>query len=105
MSTLTTTESCALHRRNKAPIARLDAVHDAHDKVAAAAPAKEVRNLSPSLLLARGARVMLTANLWVEIGLTNGAPGIVRGIVWPDNSERKSGQLPVIKLMSHYPNY
>jgi ATP-dependent DNA helicase PIF1 len=38
--------------------------------------------LKPYICLARGARSMLTANLWVQKGLVNGATGTLRHFIF-----------------------
>ena len=54
--------------------------------------------LNNVLRLARGARVMLRQNLWVDAGLTNGALGTVHGILYdPDGAQPPA--LPVAVLV------
>ena len=48
------------------------------------------RRLEGTLRLCRGARVLLTQNLWVEAGLMNGALGHVAGYVWPKGGDPRS---------------
>jgi ATP-dependent DNA helicase PIF1 len=43
--------------------------------------AVQMLGLEPELLLARGARVMLTSNEWTKTGLTNGANGTLRHLL------------------------
>ena len=38
----------------------------------------------PVIYLAKGARVMLTMNIWTKVGLCNGAPGTVLDFVHAD---------------------
>ena len=40
----------------------------------------EMGGLEPTILLSRGARIMLTRNIWTKAGLCNGAMGTVRQI-------------------------
>ena len=66
--------------------ARIDAIHS--NKAAEGMTADNMQGLQPFLMVARGARVMITSNIWTEVGLTNGAMGTVRYIVY------KEGILP-----------
>ena len=44
--------------------------------------ADEMSGLQPVLYLARDARIMLTMNLWPDVGLCNGATGVVKHIIY-----------------------
>lgn len=48
-------------------------------------PSNEMSGLKPYLCLVRGARVMITSNLWVTRGLVNGATGTLRHLIFPPN--------------------
>ena len=55
------------------PIVSIKAVHSC--SAAASAKSDNVGGLEAALLLAEGAKVMLTCNLWQQTGLCNGATG------------------------------
>ena len=62
------------------PIATIKAVHTGPN--AAKAPADDAGGLEAVVCLAKSARVMLSSNLWVDVGLVNGAMGTVEAICY-----------------------
>ena len=66
----------ALHN----PIARVNARHSS-DLAKKASP-DEMAGLEPCVFLAKGAQVMLTMNLWTDVGLYNGATGTVIDFIY-----------------------
>ena len=58
--------------------------------------------LEPLLFLAKGAKVMLTMNLWPKIGLCNGATGKVVHIVYQTNHQPPD--LPIAAIVK-FDNY
>ena len=81
------------------PIATIKAVHTGPNS--AKAPADDAGGLEAVICLATSARVMLTSNLWVDVGLVNGAMGTIRAICY-----RTGGppDLP-IAVMVHFDSY
>ena len=82
------------------PIAILKAVHTGPN--AAKAPSDDAGGLQPMICLAHGARIMLTANLWVNMGLVNGSMGNVVAICY--GSGGAPPHLPVA-VMVHFDSY
>ena len=79
----------------KTPIARINAIHS--DRSAASASPDDAGGLHPVVFLATQARVMLTANIWQEVGLCNGAPGTVEQLLYHDN--HRPPDLPIAVLV------
>ena len=81
------------------PITTIKAVHTGAN--ASKAPADDAGGLEAVICLAKSARVMLTSNLWVDVGLVNGAMGTVQAICY------RSGGPPdlPIAVMVHFDRY
>ena len=82
------------------PIARISAVHSGRN--AKAATSDDAGGLEPVIFLAREAAVMLTCNLWQEVGLCNGASGVVHDLIF--HPERPPPCLPIAALVD-FPHY
>lgn len=64
------------------PIAITSAMHS--NKKTVKCSSDDMSRLVPKLSLSNGARVMLTRNLWADVGLCNGAEGTVESIVYKE---------------------
>ena len=63
----------------------------------------EMGGLEPVIYLAKGARVMLTMNIWTEVGLCNGALGTVLDFVYPHDQTPPT--LPICVLVQFDDDY
>lgn len=82
------------------PIAQIEGRHSS--SVAKAISPEEMCGLVATLFVGREASVMLTMNLWAEVGLCNGATGRVIDIVYADNHSPPSLPIAVIVKFDHY---
>ena len=80
-------------------IATIKAVHTGAN--AAKAPSDDASGLESIICLAESARVMLTNNLWVEVGLVNGAMGTIKAICYRNGGPPDLPQT----VMVHFDNY
>lgn len=78
------------------PCARVKAVHTGPR--AEQAPPDEAGGLEPYLVLSKGAKVMISRNLWQQQGLVNATTGYVEDIVWTPGSSRSD--LPLAAMVS-----
>ena len=62
----------------------------------------EMSGLEPFILLAKGAKVMMTINLWPSVGLCNGTTGIIRHIIY--QTDHQPSDLPIAVIVQ-FDNY
>ena len=86
----------ALHN----PIARVNARHSS-DLAKKASP-DEMAGLEPCVFLKKGAQVMLTMNLWTDVGLCNAATGTVIDFIYADNHQPPDLPKAVIVKFDNY---
>ncbi len=82
------------------PIAHINARHSS--ALAKKISSDDMSGLQPVVFLAKGARVMLTMNLWASVGLCNGATGTIVDIIYQNNHQPPD--LP-IAVMVEFENY
>ena len=76
------------------PITTLNAKHN--NSTAAKLSSDDMGSLQPKFLLSKGAKVMLTRNLWKSVGLCNGTLGKVLHIIYKDNDCPRSLPIAII---------
>lgn len=86
--------------RTNERICNIKAHHNHND--ARALSSEQMLGLESDLLLARGARVMLTSNEWTQVGLTNGATGTVRHIIFEEGGGPPNLPVAVILEMDTF---
>ena len=72
------------------------------DQAVAGILAAKAHGLPSQVMLAKGCKVILTSNLWKEAGLTNGAKGVVKFIVYEKGLKPKA--LPSLVIVQ-FPQY
>ena len=82
------------------PIARISAVHSGRN--AKSASSDDAGGFDTEMFLARGTAEMLTYNLWQEVGLCNGATGVVEDLIF--HPDRPPPCLPIAAL-EKFPHY
>ncbi|KAE8736723.1 hypothetical protein FOCC_FOCC017822, partial [Frankliniella occidentalis] len=102
----TTRDEVAAHNIKKlqeldSPVARLPAKHN--NATAKRGSADDAAGLEPVVYLAKGAKVMLRSNMWLETGLVNGATGTVVDIVYQPGRAQPE-DLPAV-VMVKFDNY
>ena len=82
------------------PVAMIKAVHTGAN--ASKASADDAGGLYPVVCLAEGARVMLSSNLWVEMGLVNGSMGSIQAICYNEGAAPPDLPVAVTVLFDSY---
>ena len=100
-----TVEAVVEHNINKLhgcgqPVATIKAVHTGAN--ASKASADDAGGLQPVVCLTKGAHVMLSSNLWVDMGLVNGAMGTVKAICYHDGGAPPDLPVAITVLFDNY---
>ena len=82
------------------PVATIKALHSGLN--ASKGSLDDAGGLEPVVCLAKAARVMLSSNLWVDMGLVNGAMGTIQAICYKDGQAPPSPPVAVTVLVDHY---
>ena len=82
------------------PIAHINARHSSAS--AKKMSSDEMSGLEPVVFLAKGARVMLTMNLWSSVGLCNGATGTVIDFIFKNNHQPPDLPIAVVVQFEDY---
>jgi ATP-dependent DNA helicase PIF1 len=82
------------------PVATIKAVHSGPN--ASKGSPDDAGGLQPVVCLCKGARVMLSSNLWVDMGLVNGAMGTVHAICYRDGEAPPNLPVAVTVLFDRY---
>ena len=82
------------------PVAQITARHSS--ATAKKVSADEFSGLQLLLFLAKGAKVMLTTNLWPAVGLCNGATGTVIHFIYKNNDQPPDLPIAVIVKFDNY---
>ena len=83
------------------PVATINTKHNS--STASKLCSDDMSSLMPQLLLPRGAKVMLTRNLWTDSGLCSGAIGVVKDIVYGNVCSPSA--LPVAVVVQFHESY
>ena len=84
----------------KQPIATINARHSSD--IAKKSSPDEMSGLEPVIYLAKGAQVMLTINLWTDVGLCNGATGTILDFIYANNQQPPDLPIAVIVKFNDY---
>ena len=82
------------------PIAKINARHST--EAAKKISADEFSGLEPVVFLAKGAHVMLTMNLWTDVGLCNGATGTIIHVIYAINQQPPDLPIAIIVKFDDY---
>ena len=82
------------------PIAQINAIHSC--AAATSAKSDNAGGLEPVIFMAKGSRVMLTSNLWQQVGLCNGTRGLIEDLLYTHG--HKPPNLP-IAILVNFPDY
>ena len=82
------------------PVAHINARHSS--ATAKKIPPEDMSGLQPIVFLAKGARVMLTMNLWSSVGLCNEATGTIIDFIFQNNHNPPDLPVAVIVQFDNY---
>jgi hypothetical protein len=89
-------------RHHGQPIVRIDALHDDNSSSSASKSSEFTRRLSSTLYLSRGSKIMLLWNINSNIGLVNGATGIVKDFLYEEGKSAPTLPQIIVVQMNSY---